>query len=406
MDMDMNIIQRPLRLLVVLIVCAAGGIGLTPQSDAMPSESSRLGPFWADSSPWIIAPDDVLEGDKYRVGPEVMMNGTHNGDLFLWAPTITIRGTLNGDLFGGANSIFIFGTVTDSARLFAQTVEISGRIEGDLIIFASTITILEGAEVTGRLHVAGQHLYLGGHVDGDVTVASGATSITGTIGGDARIKADTIKIDAATRIEGDLRYRARNELPEGLADHVGGELIELESDDDDGGDSDDAAGSGFSLRNLLGWIYWPLAAFVFGAIGLAVGGRSARRPVAAIREEGWIGLAIGVFALPVLLVASLIAIFLVLTIPIGAVGLLLMLVLAYLGKIPFATWLGSFVLRRLGRSDPSLYLSLAIGLVLCYGAFAIPFYVGKIAWYIATSAGIGALALGIHRLREEKRSEA
>jgi cytoskeletal protein CcmA (bactofilin family) len=404
MDMLMNQIQTQLRLLILVIACVAVGVGLTPQCDAMRSESSRLGPFWADSSPWIIPPDEVLEGDKYRVGPEVMINGTHNGDLFLWAPTITIRGTLNGDLFGGANSIFIFGTVTDSTRLFAQTVEISGRIEGDLIIFASTITILEGAEITGRLHVAGQHLYLGGHVEGDVTVASGATSITGTIGGDARIKADTIKIAAGTRIEGDLRYRARNELPEGLDSHVGGELIELESDDDEGDDV--AVEKGFSLRSLLGWIYWPLAAFVFGAIGLAVGGRSARRPVAAIREEGWIGLAIGVFALPVLFVASLIAIFLVLTIPIGAVGLLLMLVLAYLGKIPFATWLGSFVLRRLGSSDPSLYLSLAIGLVLCYGAFAIPFYVGKIAWYIVTSAGIGALALGIHRLREEKRSEA
>ena len=115
-------------------------------------------------------------------------------------------------------------------------------------------------------------------------------------------------------------------------------------------------------------------------------------------EEGWTGLAVGVLALPVLGVASVVAMVLILTIPLGIIGIFLLLILLFIGKIPTAIWLGRRVLAFGRESEPSPYLSLALGLIAIYLVKLIP-YLGWVVWYSVTSAGIGAMILAIMALR-------
>lgn len=379
--------QAILLLLGVLTAAALGGPGAS-------AESKQVGPFCSANEMWLVRPDAEEVGDRYVVAAGgISIEGLQSGDLFGWAPKISIDGEVQGDLFAGANSIHISGTVRDSTRLFAQTVDISGTIEGDLLIFAANLTLKEGAHITGDVFGSVAHFTHMGRVDGNIRLTTGESRIEGLVGKDLRLKADTIHFNEGARIEGDLIYETRTELPPSIADYVGGEIVhEIVKDEEE------AAAKQFTIGTVIRWLYWPIAAFILGSILLALCGKHKQLPVQRMNEEGWTGLAVGVLALPVLAVASVVAMFLVLTIPLGIIGIFLLLILLFIGKIPTAIWLGRRVLGFGRESEPSPYLSLALGLVAIYLLKLIP-YLGWVVWYAVTSAGIGAMILALVALR-------
>jgi len=383
----MKLGQAIFPLVGVFLAAVAGGPGTS-------AESKKVGPFCSANETWLVRPDAEEVGDRYVVAAGgISMDGTQTGDLIGWAPKISVGGEVQGDLFAGANSIDVTGTVRDSTRLFAQTVDISGTIEGDLLIFAATLRLKEGAHITGDIFGSAAHFTHMGRVDGNIRLTTGESRIEGLVGKDLRIKADTIKFNEGARIEGDLIYKSRTELPASIADYVGGDIVhEIVKDEEE------ADAKKFTIGTVIGWLYWPVAAFILGSILLALCGKHKQLPVQRMNEEGWIGLAVGVLALPVLAVASVVAMFLVLTIPLGIIGIFLLLILLFIGKIPTAIWLGRYFLSLGRESEPSPYLSLALGLVAIYLLKLIP-YLGWFLWYGVTSAGIGAMILAIVALK-------
>ena len=379
--------QAILPLVGTLMAAVVGGPGSS-------AESKQVGPFCSANETWLVRSDAEEIGDRYVIAAGgISMDGLQSGDLFGWAPKVSVGGEIQGDLFAGANSIDVSGTVRDSTRLFAQTVDISGTIEGDLLIFAATLTLKEGAHITGDIFGSVAHFIHMGRVDGNIRLTTGESRIEGSVGKDLRLKADTISIDEGAQIEGDLIYKSRTELPASVADYVAGEIVhEIVKDDEDADEKK------FTIGTVIGWLYWPVAAFILGAILLALCGKHKQLPVQRMNEEGWIGLAVGVLALPVLAVASFFAILLVLTIPLGIIGIFLFFILLFVGKIPTAVWLGRRILSFGRESEPSPYLSLALGLFAIYLLKLIP-YLGWVVWYAVTSAGIGAMILAIVALR-------
>ncbi len=358
------------------------------------AKTKQAGPFCAADETWLVRSDATETGDRYVLAAGgISMDGKHDGDLFGWSPKISIGGEVDGDLFAGANSIDVTGTVRDSTRLFGQTVDISGTIEGDLLIFAAALTIKDTAHITGDIFGSAAHFTHLGRVDGTVRLTTGESRIEGVVGEDLRLKADTINFNEGARIEGDLVYKSRTELPPKVADYVAGEVVHEKVED-----KKVTEDRGFTFGKFLRWLYWPVAAFVLGSILLALCGRHKGLPVQRMNEEGWIGLAVGVLALPVLAVASVLAVILVITIPLGVIGLFLLVTLVFIGKIPTAVWFGNRVLGIGRESEPSPYLSLALGLIAIYVLKLIP-YAGPLIWYAATSAGIGAMILAIVALR-------
>jgi cytoskeletal protein CcmA (bactofilin family) len=389
--------QAILPLLGVLTATALGGT-------FSHAGNKQAGPFCSYDQAWLVRSDAEETGDRYVVSAGgITMDGLHKGDLFGWSPKISIGGEIQGDLFAGANSIDVSGTIRDSTRLFAQTVDVSGTIEGDLVVFAATLTLKEDAHITGDIFGSAAHFIHMGRVDGNIRLTTGESRIEGSVGKNLKLKADTIRINEGAAIEGDLIYRSRTELPESVSSYVSGEIIhELVEDEEDVEDQ------GFTLRAALVWFYWPLAAFILGSILLALCGKHKQLAVQRMNQEGWTGLAVGVLALPVLAVASVVAVALVLTIPLGIIGIFLLLILLFVGKIPTAIWLGSRVLGLGRESKASPYLSLALGLLAIYLLRLIP-YMGWIVWYTVTSAGIGAMILAIMALKRasaEKPAEA
>jgi cytoskeletal protein CcmA (bactofilin family) len=373
----------------------------------------QAGPFCSTEQPWHVRSGEEQTGDRYVLGASgISVDGLQSGDLFGWSPKISIDGELDGDLFAAANSIDISGTVRDSARVFGQNVDIDGTIEGDLVVFAAMLNLKEGSHITGDVFGSAAHFNFAGQVDGEIRLTTGESTIDGRVGRDLRIEADTITLGENARIGGDLVYTSRNELADVPAGIVAGEIIHKDVEDEER----DAARDKITVGSVVRWLHWPVAAFIAGAILLALTGDYKLAPVKRLNVEGWTGLAVGLFVLPVVGVAAVVALLvslilviirvpvlslgLVVTIPVGLIGTVLVVVLAFVGNIPVALWLGRGMLRRAGKAEASPYLCLALGLPVAYVAFSIPYFVGMTLWYVATSAGIGALLLAIVASRQ------
>jgi cytoskeletal protein CcmA (bactofilin family) len=395
-----------LKVVAALVLAWACGPGAS-------AGAKQIGPFCTTEQPWHVRSGEEQAGDRYILGASgISLDGLHSGDLFGWSPKISIDGELDGDLFAAATSIDISGTVRDSARVFGQNVDIDGTIEGDLLVFAAMLNLTEGAHITGDVFGSAAHFNFSGQVDGEVRLTTGESTINGRVGKDLRIEADTITLGEDARIEGDLVYTSRNELSDVSADIVAGEIIHKELEDKKKED----ANNEITVDSVVSWFHWPVAAFIAGAILLALTGRYKLVPVRRLNEEGWTGLAVGLFVLPVVGVAAIVALLasvvllvlgvpvlslgLVLTIPVGLIGTVLVILLAFVGNIPVALWLGGRILRLTGKAEASPYLCLALGLLIAYLAFSIPYFIGVTLWYVATSAGIGALILAIVALRQ------
>ena len=91
--------------------------------------------------------------------------------------------------------------------------------------------------------------------------------------------------------------------------------------------------------------------------------------------------------------ACLLAILLVISLPLGVMTLGVFAITLYLAKLPVALWIGERILASVGRPGASPFLALAIGLVLLYLVFAIPFYVGFLLKLAATWLGLGTIIL-------------
>ena len=270
-------------------------------------------------------------------------------------------------------------------RVFAANSTIDGEIDGDLVAFTGALALGEQARVTGNVIVCGGRFDLRGTIDGDLVVIGGEVDVDARVGGDARIEADAVKLGSAARIAGDLTYTSRRELERDDGAVVGGEVVREEQPQEE----DDDSGGTFGVV----WRIWStLSAMLVGLVLVALFRRFLPDVQRTISGEAVMGTLIGFGAFLVVPAASLLAILLLISAPLGVIGLLLFLVALYLAKMPVAVWLGRRLLSLAGASDPSPYLAILLGLLVLNLLFVVPF-LGKLIWLVAIWLGLGTIVL-------------
>jgi hypothetical protein len=259
----------------------------------------------------------------------------------------------------------------------------------------------------GRVRVA---------VDGDLTLPAGdSADLVVVIRGDARIEgaADVVAVidGTLTMTSGSIAERAA--IIRGTADLQAGatvtnDVLELDSTvtvdpaATVGGEvrsiAVDLAGVGIAL-GVLGLIAWGAFALLTWVAGLALaafGSRQVRSAEWLISREPLKTLlaGIGMVVLP-----PIVAVLLMATVVLLPVGLALLFivwpVLAFLGWLVGATWIGDWILRTAGRDRPERrpYLAVTIGLVVATFASLIPLVGAVISLF-----GTGAVALAGWRM--------
>ena len=341
---------------------------------------------------------EVREGDLYAAGQTVQVDGRLNGDLIAGARRVVVDGRVDGDLFAAGNTIDLRGPIGDSARIAGQSLTVDTTIDGDLIAGGAELHVTENASIAGGLVAANGLVEIDGTVGAGARVAAGEIVVRGTVNGDANFIADRVELAPGARITGDLDYRARTPLgPEAAAQVEGAVRYEEPVED-----PDDGGGGGFGV---VLWFWQVLAALLTGIVVVAALRGVVERLVASIAEETTLGALLGFTAFLLVPVAAVIAMVTLIGMPIGLAAALLFALALYAAKLPIAVWVGGRLLGLAGRPGASPYAAMAVGIVLLYLLFAIPF-VGWLFWLAATWLGLGAMVVTGRRYLDSGASVA
>ncbi len=388
-----TLVMRSLTAVSALAIAAgAGGVRAGAGTELVDLEGSSK---FERGKAIVLRSDQVHVGDLYAVAQAAIdIEGTVDGDLLGAAAEISVRGTVTGDTFLGGSIVDMSGSFGDSARVFASSYRLNGTVEGDLLVFGGNIILGEDSHVTGDVLVAAGHLRAAGRIDGDVSFGGGEVLLLGSIGGSFDGRADLVKIDENASIVGDLTYRAREEavIPDGV---VGGAV----SYEPRARNEESASRAFLTGGDVLRAALQMLWAFILGSVGLVLFPRAAHGIVEHVGREPLLNLGIGFVLLFVVPISSIVAMALVVTIPLSVTVLLLYAIAAYAAKLPVALAIGRWLLARAGRSEPSAYLALLVGLLPLYAAFVLlsawSGLVWAIAWGATSMLGLGAIASGL-----------
>ena len=345
--------------------------------------SDGRGTVFASALAVAVPGGEVREGDLYAAGESIRVDGRLAGDLVAGAQRVRVDGQVDGDLFAAARTVDLRGPVGDSSRVVGDQVTVNAAIVGDLIAGGNRLRILDGAVIRGGVAAAASSVELDGVVEENLYVAAGEIIVRGTVRGDATVIADRLDLAPGARIEGDLDYRTRIPLSAEAAALVGGEVRYQEPvDDDDGG--------------VLFWGWQTGAAMFAGLLAVALFRRGVGQLVAAVAGEPTLGALLGFGAFLIVPVGAAAVMVTVVGLPVGIIAVLLFGMAVYVAKLPIAVWAGEQLLARAGSTEPSPYAAMAVGILVLYLLFAIP-WLGGLFWLVATCLGLGAMVLSGRR---------
>jgi len=339
---------------------------------------------------------ETSSGDLYVWTRNADIAGLHDGDLLGGGESLLISGEVNGDIFFFGNRVEITeqGKVRDSVRCWTYISNFNGEIEGDLVAGAYQLTIHSRAHITGNVHIFAGVANIEGTIDGELNFTGGQITVGGTIGKDANIEADAIGLLSDARIGGDLNYNSRHELDQDLAEIVAGQVNFEETVDKP------KKREPLFFARLLWWWYVGSALLV-GLLAVALFRRAAQATIASIGTDRFLVPLVGLGISLVVPAASVLALVLVVSLPLGVISLLLFLVALYVAKVPVAIWLGELVLRQFGQTSPSPFFALALGILPLYLLFEIP-YLGNLLWLGTIWLGLGAMVLAVRHYVQER----
>ena len=341
---------------------------------------------------------EARDGDLYTAAEAVRVDGRLNGDLVAAARRVVVVGQVDGDLFLAGNTVDLRGPIGDSTRIVGQRINVDTAIDGDLFAAAGEIVVTDEARIAGGIVAAGGRVEIDGTVENGARVAAGEIVIHGTVHGDANVIADRLDLAPGARITGDLDYRTRTPLSPQAAALVEGAVRYEEPPTDD-------ADAGGTPWGFVFWFWRTAAALLTGIVVVALFRHSVQRQVASLAEETTLSALLGFSAFLLIPVAAGIAMVTLVGLPIGIGALLLFGLALYTAKLPIAVWVGDRLLGLAGRPGASPYAALALGVLLLYLLFAIP-YVGWLFWLAATWLGLGAMVVSARRYLDLKAGEA
>lgn len=335
-----------------------------------------------------VGPGETIDDTLVVSGDSATIDGTVNGDLIAFTRTLTVRGTVTGDIVGFAQSIDIEGGVGGTVYGFAESVDVRGQIAHNVFGFARAITIGDGANVNGNATLFTNTSAVRGRVGRDVTAFTADIEISGVVERDVSARAGRVRVVERARIGGGLRAITSD------ADNVQvapGVTIGGGTDIDVREELEEERPEYFDLSFYVWQVVRVAAAFVMGLLlfWLAPGLRALRiDSVATAFKAGGLGLA-AVLLLPIV---SVIAFVTIIGIPLGIGGVFVWLLGLYFAKIVVALIVGRRLFETRSGELPHHAPLLIAGLVVVTIAVNLPF-IGRLLNLVLVLLGFGLLVL-------------
>lgn len=331
-----------------------------------------------------VAAGETIVDTVIALGETVAIEGTIDGDLLAFGRSITIRGNVTGNVITGAERVSIEGAVGGSVFGTASAVELAqGATARNLYGVAGDVIVGNEAGVPGNMMAIGRNVSMRGSVGIDLVSIARELDVSGTIERNVRAMGEGVTLQPSARIGGDLTGRLSTPddlrmLPNAT---VGG-VIDVQS-------------PGVEVENSryanLSFYFWQVmrlcAAFLVGMLLFWLA--PDLRFVALAGGSALQALGLGLLAIVVLPIVSVIACFTLLGLPLGIAGLVLWLFGLYVAKIIMAQLIGVLFFRRRGEL-PHHAVTLLTGLVAVLVLINLPYF-GTLMNLALTLAGASLL---------------
>jgi hypothetical protein len=335
---------------------------------------------------------EVVEGDLYLGGGDIIVDGTVNGDLFGAGRSLTINGEVNGGISFAGQTITLNGNVGNGARIAGQSITINGNIGRDLFAAGSDLTISNQSVVKGDLVLGAGTARIIGRIDGDIKGSVGVATITHLVGGSVHLKVDKLTVTSSAKIQGNLTYTSKNQATvQSGAIIKGTTTLKLPEPTP-------------SILPVLAGVavVWQVLAFlmilIIGIIVILIASRRVTSLADSVQARPWQSLGWGAVILIMTPIAAIIVMITVIGLPLGLISLVLYGIALYLAQIPIALLIGRLIIRQnreLG-SKGMMIGALALGLVILFLLRLIPF-VGWIVGLLTIVFGLGSLITAYRR---------
>ncbi|MFC1967897.1 hypothetical protein ACFLVX_00690 [Chloroflexota bacterium] len=344
-----------------------------------------------------VARGEVIDGDLYIAGGDIIVDGTINGDLLAAGGTINVNGTVNGSVMAAGGRVTINGDVTHAVRVSGGTLNISGNVGGDLLAGGGDVYVGSTAMIGGDLLIGAGNVRIYGLVEGDIKGGGGEVTLANGVKGDIEFEVDRLTIVPTADIRGNLSYTSKNEADIQSGAQISGTTTHKMPE------AREAAKAAPSL-GIVGKVIGFLMALVMGTIIILVAPRRTTSIADSIRNKPWPSLGWGAIILFATPIAALLVCITVIGIPLGLISLALYGIAIYLTQIPVGLLIGRWIIGYFREVETKAILvgALASGLAILTLLKLIP-YLGFVIGLAAILLGLGALLVSERRLRVERQ---
>jgi cytoskeletal protein CcmA (bactofilin family) len=338
-----------------------------------------------------VSQDEVVDGDLYVIGRNIIIDGTVNGDIFGAGQTITINGTVNGGITLAGQTLTVNGQVLHGVRLAGQTITVNNSIGRDLAAAGNILNVGGTAKIADDLVLAVGTAYISGHVNGNVKGGGGEVTLNNEVGGNVELKVDKLTITSTANIEGDLVYTSENEAIIQSGARLGGSTTH---------NVPEKPAAPSPLAGIKGKLLGFLMILVIGLIIILLATGRISAMADSIQTKPWPSLGWGALALFVTPIAALVVIITIIGLPVGLIALVLYGIAVYLSQIPIGFLIGRLIIRRNGEIESRGLMigALALGLAILLVLGLIP-YVGGLVMLLTIIFGLGSLVVSVARSR-------
>jgi len=306
---------------------------------------------------------NYLMGNRVVVGPQE----TKEGGFAVAGADLELEGKTKGAL-----------------RAFGANIMHSGEVEGEMMAFGANVTL--AGKYHGKVKAGAANLTLSGNFDGHVV--AGAAKIT---------------VAPNAVIQGDLVYSAAS-LDRQEGSNIRGKVVRREF-------KEQKQWVEKGKKVLFGmWVtYWVLSIPALLIVGVLIHyffPRTTESVVAALPQNPWKNIGVGLVFVVVVPVGVVIALSTLVGIPAGIIAALLYGILIYTSRVFIAVWIGRKILGYFKKSLATAYFwPLLLGTLITTFLLIMPI-LGWFFWLFFVFIGVGAIWMVIWRGVQGQRAKS
>ncbi|MFH1381384.1 MAG: hypothetical protein ABIH70_00630 [Chloroflexota bacterium] len=338
---------------------------------------------------------EVVEGDLYVAGGNIIIDGTVNGDVFGAGQSLAINGAVNGGVTFAGQTITLNGDISHGARLAGTSITLNGNVGRDLLVAGSEVTTNSQSTIVGDLILATNMAFIRGRVNGNIKGGAGSVILADGVGGNIQLAVDRLTVTSTASIQGNLIYTSENEASiQSGASIFGTTTHKLP----------EARKSAKAFYPVLAGIavVWQILGFlmilVVGIVIILIASRRVTLMADSIQAKPWQSLGWGTVILIVTPIAAVIVMITVIGLPVGLISLALYGIALSLSQVPVASLIGRLIIKQNRKIESKALMigALALGLLILFLLGLIP-YIGWIVGLLTIVFGLGSLVTAMRR---------